>query len=109
MRGYPVEVLIMNTIAIALILVVAAIYLVIMFLAYKRRESRKRTLRMLTLQGIDPEILERGDKQAILQDIRKRCSRCQAEDVCERWLKNPAEGSNAFCPNAAAFEELKLV
>lgn len=99
----------MTQIAIAVILVIAAIYLAISFIAYKRAKSRKRTLRMLISQGVNPEVLNSGDKQAIAQEIRKRCSRCQAEDVCEHWLKHPEQGDNSFCPNAAVFNELKLV
>ena len=98
----------MTQIAIAVILVIAAIYFAISFVAYKRARSRKRTLKMLISQGVNPDVLKSGNQLAIAQDIRSRCSRCQAEDVCERWLKNPA-GNNDFCPNAAVFERLKLI
>ena len=63
-------------------------------------------MRMLMRAGVDPDIAARGDKEAIIEDIRSRCRKCQAEDLCERWLAGKVEGENTFCPNAPIFGAL---
>ncbi len=93
----------MFDISIAIILVSVAIALVAWFLKYKARTSEKRMKEMLQLAGLDPEILTQGDSESIIREVRRRCRKCQSEDLCERWL---AGEDNAFCPNAQVFEEL---
>lgn len=95
-----------NTI-IAIFLLVASLVLVALFLSYKRTTSRKRMMRMLVHEGLDPELVNQGDNRTIMKDVRRRCSRCQSEDVCERWLSGTADAGHEFCPNAKVFEELK--
>lgn len=68
--------------------------------------SDKRMARMLVRAGVDPVVIMRGDERAIIEDVRRRCRRCQAEDRCERWLDGKLSGSNDFCPNAKIFREL---
>ena len=97
----------MTDVNIAFILVIAAIVLVVWFLNYKTGSSEKRMLRMLQSAGLDPEIAIQGDTESIIREVRRRCRKCQAEDLCERWLAGLEEGDNYFCPNAQVFEELK--
>jgi hypothetical protein len=97
----------MTQIEIAISLLIAGTGLVLGFLFYKRGTSRKRMMRMLVREGLDPELLKQSDRRAIMKEIRQRCSRCQSEDVCERWLADTADAGNQFCPNAKVFEELK--
>jgi len=92
---------------IAIILLIVGIALVFGFLSYKRSTSKKRMMRMLVRQGLNPEVVKQGDTRAIMKEVRKRCSRCQSEDVCEQWLIDTSDAGNQFCPNAKLFEELK--
>jgi hypothetical protein len=94
---------------VAAILVVAAIALVTWFLKYKASRSERRMMKMLLNVGVDPEIIDEGDQEAIMHAVRKRCRRCQAEDECERWLAGEVEGGNVFCPNANIFESLAAI
>ncbi|HEX9812716.1 MAG TPA: DUF6455 family protein [Burkholderiales bacterium] len=68
--------------------------------------SDRRMMRMLVRAGVDPAIVAQGEKQAIIEDIRRRCRKCQAEDLCERWLAEKVAGDNGFCPNARILNAL---
>ncbi len=83
-----------------------ALFLVFGFLRYQRSGSERRMRRMLKAVGLDPEIADSGDIEAIMKDVRYRCRRCSSEAVCERWLAGQEEGSNDFCPNHRVFEIL---
>ncbi len=93
---------------IAAVLVAAAITLVTWFLRYKSSRSDRRMYNMLQRVGVDPKIIEEGDQDAIMMAVRRRCQKCQAEDVCERWLAGQLEGENSFCPNANVFRTLAV-
>lgn len=93
-------------IGVAVFMVAALIALFAWFARYLRGSSEKRMVRMLTRAGVDPGIAARGDKRAIIEDVRRRCRKCQAEDQCERWLDGKAAGENTFCPNARIFRTL---
>lgn len=95
-----------NELLIALVLLLAAAIAVLLFLRYKRSNTERRMMSMLERQGLDPEIARLGDTKAIIDAIRQRCSRCQSEAVCERWLAGEIEGDNDFCPNAQVFKNL---
>jgi hypothetical protein len=64
-------------------------------------------MQMLARAGVDPEVARRGDTEAIIQDVRRRCGRCRSEALCDRWLAGKVEGDNSFCPNAQIFDLLK--
>jgi len=91
---------------IATLLLVAALGMVILFIRYKRSNTKRRMMAMLKRAGLDPEIARQGDTRAVIDAIRKRCGMCQAEDICERWLAGEIEGDNDFCPNAEVFKTL---
>lgn len=91
---------------IAVILLTVALAMVVLFLRYKRAKTVKRMMAMLERAGLDPEIARQDDTRAIIDAVRRRCSQCQAEDICERWLDGEIKGSNAFCPNADIFRAL---
>jgi hypothetical protein len=93
-------------IGLALLLLVVAVLLVFAYLRYKAAQSERRLAEMLRRVGLDPDILENEDTAAVVSAIRRRCRRCQTEDVCERWLAGEVEGGNTFCPNRTVFEEL---
>jgi uncharacterized protein DUF6455 len=93
-------------IGVALVMVTVIGALFVWFARYLGASSERRMVRMLTRAGVDPDIVARGDKKAIIEDIRSRCQRCQAEDLCERWLAGKIEGENTFCPNARIFGAL---
>ena len=61
---------------------------------------------MLKNAGLDPEIITQGTTEVIIKEVRSRCRKCQAEDVCERWLEGKEIGENDFCPNAGVFRML---
>ena len=96
----------MFDISIAIILVVVAIALVVWFLRYKAGTSERRMKEMLQRAGLDPEIATQADSESIIREVRRRCRKCQSEDLCERWLAGEEGGDNVFCPNAQVFEEL---
>ncbi len=96
----------MFDISIAIILVVVAIALVAWFLKYKAGTSERRMKEMLQRAGLDPKIAIQDDSESIIREVRRRCRKCQSEDICERWLAGEEGGDNAFCPNAQVFEEL---
>jgi len=93
-------------ISIAIILVAVAIALVTWFLRYKTGTSERRMKKMLQRAGLDPEIANLVDSASIIREVRRRCRKCQSEDLCERWLAGEEGGDNIFCPNAQVFEEL---
>lgn len=95
-----------NELLIAFLLLLAAILAVILFMRYKRSNTERRMMSMLERQGLDPEIAREGDTKAIVDAVRQRCSRCQSEAVCERWLAGETGGENDFCPNAEVFKAL---
>lgn len=95
-----------NEFLIALVLLSAAIIAIMLFLRYKRSNTERRMMSMLERQGLDPEIARQGDTKTIVDAVRQRCSRCQSEAVCERWLAGEIEGDNDFCPNAEVFKSL---
>ena len=97
----------MFEIYIAIILVIAAAILIALFLKYKASSSEKRMMLMMQCAGLDPEIANQADTETIIKEVRRRCRKCQSEDLCERWLAGVEEGGNIFCPNAEVFQELK--
>jgi len=96
----------MGNISIAIIMTVVAFALVMWFLRYKSHASERRMMRMMQHHGLDPQIAKQGDTESIIREIRRRCSRCQVEGHCERWLDGKEKGDGSFCPNARVFEEL---
>jgi len=96
----------MSDISIAIILVLFAVIVVTLFLRYKAGSSERRMMQMLQRAGLDPEIATQGDTEAIIREVRRRCRKCQSEDLCRRWLAGEEEGQNTFCPNAEVFREL---
>jgi hypothetical protein len=80
--------------------------MVIWFFQKKSLHSNRRMRTMMMRVGLDPETTD-PDTLATMKAVKSRCSLCNAEDYCERWLKGEVKGSNDFCPNAHTFEELK--
>ncbi len=93
-------------IGVALVMMAVIVALFVWLTRYLRASSEKRMMRMLMRAGVDHDIAARGDKEAIFEDIRSRCRKCRAEDLCERWLAGKVEGENTFCPNAPIFSAL---
>ena len=79
--------------------------------------SERRMISMLERVGLDPAIAAGHESDTVLafaidvvmKAIRERCQACTAVDTCERWLVDKGAHDNAFCPNAAIFDELKAV
>jgi hypothetical protein len=92
--------------AIAVVLATAAVTFVIWYLAYKRWNSKVRMTSMLQEVGLDPAIIRSGDHREIMKAVTQRCRKCEAEDVCERWLAGSYSEDNLFCPNAQVFRSL---
>lgn len=95
-----------NELLTALVMLLGVVALLLFFLWYKRSNTERRLRSMLERQGLDPRMVRQGDTKAILDAIRQRCSRCQTEAVCERWLAGDIEGDNDFCPNAQVIKSL---
>src|SRR3990167_1272728 len=84
----------MFDIGVALVMVAVVVALLLWFARYMGASSERRMTRMLMRAGVDPDIVARGDKKAIIEDIRSRCRKCQAEDLCERCRKpRPTSGN----------------
>jgi len=96
----------MSDVSIAMVMAVIAVALVLWFRWYKATGSQRRMMRMMQHYGLDPQIARQGDSESIIREIRRRCSRCQVEGHCERWLDGKEKGDGSFCPNARVFEEL---
>lgn len=66
--------------------------------------NRRMYLMMLTC-GIDETTARNADQllDIDMQDARRRCRRCPAPDICDRWLNGETVPGNDFCPNAARF------
>ena len=88
----------------AIVMVAVSIALVAWFVRDMAAASGRRMRNMLVHAGVDPEVARRGD--AMMRDVRSRCSRCRSEDLCDRWLAGRVEGDNGFCPNAQIFRGL---
>jgi hypothetical protein len=93
-------------IGVALVMVAVIIALLVWFARYLGASSERRMMRMLMRAGVDRDVAARGDKEAIIEDIRSRCRKCRSEALCERWLAGKIEGENTFCPNAQIFSAL---
>ncbi len=91
----------------ALVMVGVGAVLVVAYRRYLAAQSERRMQSMLEAIGLDPELAAVGGIETIMAGVRHRCSACQSESVCERWLAGEEEGDNSFCPNARVFEILK--
>lgn len=96
----------MSEFGLALFMLAIAGALLVWFWRYRTATSRRRMTQMLTRVGVPPELVRRGDVEAIIKDVRSRCRRCSSEDLCERWLAGKVDGGNEFCPNAEVFRSL---
>jgi hypothetical protein len=93
-------------IILAIFMVAVSGSLVVWFWRYRAADSQRRMTQMLTRAGVPPEVLRRGDIQAIIKDVRSRCRACSSEGLCERWLAGEVGGENDFCPNAEIFRSM---
>lgn len=92
---------------IAIILAAIAVALVAWFFRHKASSSERRMQQMMRHAGLDPETVSDSDFGTIIEEVRKRCRRCQTEGRCERWLAGKEVGDNSFCPNKEVFEEIR--
>ena len=72
---------------------------------------------MLERVGLDPAIAAGHESNTVIEfaieivmkAMRERCQACTVVDTCERWFVDTEACDNAFCPNAAFFDELKVI
>ena len=93
-------------IGLAIFMLAVGVLLLVWFWRYRAAGSRRRMTQMLTRAGVAPEVIDRGDVDAIIKDVRRRCRTCNSEDLCERWLAGEVQGANDFCPNEKIFRSL---
>jgi len=91
-----------GTYIIGAVMVAVAFILTHIVLRHFRSVSDERRLRMINRLGLEPRQL-----QPVESEVRSRCQRCPAEDLCERWLAGKVDSENGFCPNAQTFARLK--
>lgn len=91
---------------IIITMIIVTVSLVIWFLQYKAAGSERRLMRMMEYTGLPQDIAANEKTAGAIEAARRRCRRCQAEGLCERWLEGEVTGENAFCPNAALFRQL---
>ncbi len=98
----------MFEITIAIIMLVISVVMLVGINRYLAAASTSRMTDMMRRLALDPGIGTNGDSrtEAIMKEVRQRCRKCQAEDVCERWLLGEIKGRNSFCPNAHIFRML---
>jgi hypothetical protein len=82
-----------------------ALFLVWRLVEYKRAGSERRLQAMLAWARVDPVLAAAEPSKPFMKQLRRRCRRCAAEGVCERWLAGELRGGNEFCPNAADLAE----
>jgi hypothetical protein len=85
-----------------------AVFLAVTVAAFQWQQSRavrRRILRMMLTFGIDADTARNADAllDIDMSAVRRRCRRCPAPDVCERWLSGETVPGNGFCPNAPQF------
>lgn len=97
----------MTQILAALVMVGVGVALTIGYRKYLAANSERRMRAMLESVGLDPEIADIGGIETIMSEVRQRCSSCNAETACERWLDGEVQGENDFCPNSKVFAVLK--
>ena len=92
----------MFEISVAIIMLVVSVAMLVGLNRYLAAASTSRMTDMMKRLALDPGIGTNGDPrtEAIMKEVRQRCRKCQAEDVCERWLVGKVKGRNTFCPNA---------
>lgn len=88
----------------AVLMLVIGIGLVVAYRKYLAANSERRMRAMLESVGLDPEIADMAGIETIMSEVRQRCSACNSESVCERWLASDKKSDNDFCPNAKVFE-----
>ena len=94
-------------IGVAIVMIAVTIALFVSLSRYMAATSARRMMNMLARAGVDPDVARHGDAEAIMRDVRSRCSKCRSEDLCDRWLGGKVEGGNDFCPNAPIFRALR--
>lgn len=97
MAAEPLHIIVATTMLGIVMMSIAA------FHGYLRAQSERRLEAMLSRAGFDPATLSRRRGEAAMKAARRRCRGCACEDLCERWLRGEASGSNDFCPNVKAF------
>ncbi len=97
-------------ISLAIMMLAVTVAMIVAFQGYLRMGSARRLSRMLMRMGLGGTDLSRQDPvaAATIEEIWKRCRKCQFEGHCERWLNGEVGGDNTFCPNAEAFRALKV-
>lgn len=93
-------------IGVATLMLAVIVALIVWFFRSLASASEQRMMQMLARAGVDPEVARQGNVEAIMQDVRARCQKCQSEALCDRWLAGKAEGDDSFCPNAPIFRML---
>jgi hypothetical protein len=95
-------------IVLALSMLVVAVILTFSYLRYMAVGAEKRMTRMMERKGLNIDTARLDDPvvKEIIDNVRSRCRKCQAEDYCERWLNGEVDGDNTFCRNANVFRKL---
>ena len=91
-------------VSVAIVMLLLAAALLTLFFRWKAAGSLRRRSAMMAKVDVDPATLGTSE---LMDDVRKRCSRCQSEAECERWLAGKGDGDNAFCPNAEVFDAIR--
>ena len=95
-------------ISVAIMMLVVSVTMLVWFKRYRAAASNSRMTDMMSYFALDAEIVTNGGPrtEAIMKEVRQRCRKCQAKDVCEKWLVGKVHGLNTFCPNARTFRML---
>lgn len=92
-------------VTVTLVIIGAAGLMIIIRNWHRAFVSNRRMYRMMLTCGID-ETTARNANQLLdidMQEVHRRCRRCPAPVICDRWLNGEAVPGNDFCPNAARF------
>ena len=95
-------------ISVTIIMLVVSVTMLLCLKRYRAAASISRMTDMMSYYALDPDIGTNGDPRTatIMKEVRQRCRKCQAKDVCEKWLDGKSKRRNTFCPNARTFRML---
>jgi hypothetical protein len=103
--GHPDMYVLNSYVTLAIYLAAFVAVSAVAFQWQRSKAVSRRMLRMMLTFGIDEDTARNADAllDIDMKAARRRCDRCPAPEVCERWLNGETVPGNDFCPNAAHF------
>ena len=89
-------------------MLVVSVTMLLWLKKYRAAASASRLTDIMSYYALVPKIgtNDAPRTEAIMKEVRQRCRKCQAKDVCEKWLDGKSKRRNTFCPNARTLRML---